>query len=152
MGWNSKMKKNTKKLLLQLDSSNSYKTQEKAMEQLKSERDLNIFILPGEPFSKGTWENCAKILYMKTDNELLPYVEKLMDWLEDMNWPGAWIILERLSLMPKEFIKKAYFEKRKIAYKEIEKVGEDYLNSWYSNLEMIFFTEKIKLYSPKNQK
>ena len=46
MGWNSKMKKNTKKLLLQLDSSNSYKTQEKAMEQLKSERDLNIFILP----------------------------------------------------------------------------------------------------------
>ncbi len=90
-----------------------------------------------------------KFYIKKNDNELLPYIEKLMDWLEDMNWPGAWIILKRLSLMPEELLQNAYIKKRKIAYKEIEKLGEDYLNSWYSNLEMIFSPEKIKFYVPE---
>lgn len=52
---------------------------------------------PGyEGHCKNVWDNCAKILYMKTDAELHPYVFELLKWLEDSNWPGYEIILERL--------------------------------------------------------
>ena len=43
------------------------------------------------------WENCAKVLYKKSDEVLAPYLSALLEWLEDLTWPGAVIILERLK-------------------------------------------------------
>ena len=47
--------------------------------------------------NKNVWENCAKILDDKTDKELLPYLTDILLWIEDINWPGAMIILERMK-------------------------------------------------------
>ena len=37
-----------------------------------------------------------KVYQKKSDEVLNPYLSQLLEWLEDLNWPGAWIILERL--------------------------------------------------------
>ncbi|MBQ9012424.1 MAG: DUF5071 domain-containing protein [Bacilli bacterium] len=37
-------------------------------------------------------ENCVKIISYKNDEELKKYFPLLMEWLKDMNWPGANII------------------------------------------------------------
>lgn len=45
--------------------------------------------------SKSAWESCAKVVAMRTDEELDPYIYLLLKWLQDMNWPGADIIFQR---------------------------------------------------------
>ena len=47
-------------------------------------------------YNKNVWDNCAKIVSVKTDEELKPYMISLFEWLQDMNWPGAEIIYDRL--------------------------------------------------------
>lgn len=62
-------------------------------------KDLSIFMrpyVPGFNKSKRVWENCARILYHKSDEELMPYLEQMFEWLQDLNWPGALIISKRL--------------------------------------------------------
>lgn len=49
-------------------------------------------------YNKNVWENCAIIIAEKSDEELKPYLVDLLDWLQDMNWPGAFHILDRLQL------------------------------------------------------
>ena len=50
--------------------------------------------------SKLVWEPCAKVVALKSDEELLQYIYLLLEWLQDMNWPGAEIIFDRLSQIP----------------------------------------------------
>lgn len=102
MGWYMIMNKDIYELLIQLDANKSKAIQENAIEELKKEKDLNIFLQSLEPLGKTIWENCASILCSKTDDELIPYIKSLLEWLQDMNWPGAWQILERIEKIPKE--------------------------------------------------
>ena len=37
---------------------------------------------------------------LKSDEELKPYLYLLFEWLQDLNWPGAYVIFERLLKMP----------------------------------------------------
>lgn len=55
--------------------------------------------------SKSVWEGCAKVISLRSDNELIPYLNLLFEWLQDMNWPGSWIIFDRLAKIPYEKIK-----------------------------------------------
>ena len=56
------------------------------------------FIQPLTPkHNKNVWENCAKIIAERNDEELKPYLIELLEWLQDMNWPGAFCILNRLQ-------------------------------------------------------
>ncbi len=50
--------------------------------------------------SKCIWEPCARVVALKSDAELKPYLYLLFEWLKDMNWPGAYVIFDRLSRMP----------------------------------------------------
>lgn len=59
---------------------------------------LKIFMQPADKeYGKKVWENCALILKEKSDELLSPYMMELLDWLRDLNWPGACVILERLQ-------------------------------------------------------
>ena len=64
-------------------------------------RDIEIiipFIQPLTPeHNKNVWENCAVIIAEKSDEKLKPHLVKLLEWLQDMNWPGAFCILDRLQ-------------------------------------------------------
>lgn len=52
---------------------------------------------------------------MRSDEELLPYMFMLLEWLQDINWPGALIIYDRLTQMPYSSIEFAYKHTRIIA-------------------------------------
>ena len=81
-----------------LDWNESIKTQQQGVELAKHVISINAFILPCNPgSSKNVWENCARVLVDKPDSALQPYLTQLIEWLEDMNWPGALIIRERLN-------------------------------------------------------
>lgn len=81
-----------------LDWNKDIKTQKKGIELAKNIKCINAFILPMHPeCNKNVWENCAKILADKADEELLPYLTEILLWVEDLNWPGAIIILERMK-------------------------------------------------------
>ena len=86
------------KIMDMIDCNNSIEIQEKGIELAKNIKSINAFILPVHPgCNKNVWENCAKILAGRTDKELVPYLTDILLWIEDMNWPGAMIILERMK-------------------------------------------------------
>ena len=56
------------------------------------------FIQPLTPKHNNiVWENCAVIISEKSDKEITPHLPELLEWLQDMNWPGAFCILNRLK-------------------------------------------------------
>ena len=86
------------KIMDMIDCNNSIEIQEKGIELAKNVKCINVFILPEHlECSKNVWENCAKILANRTDKELQPYLIDILLWIEDMNWPGAIIIDDRLK-------------------------------------------------------
>ncbi len=67
------------------------------IEEGKKIKCLDAFILPRyEGNCKGLWDGCAEILSSKTDEELKPYIRKILKIISDLNWPGSITIFERL--------------------------------------------------------
>lgn len=89
-----------------LSWDNEEEIQAKGIEEDKKIKHLSVLIQPIE--SKSIWENCAKVLANKSDQELESYLIPLFEWLQDMNWPGAEIIYERLKMNPEQKIKASY--------------------------------------------
>ena len=81
-----------------LDWNQSKEEQEKGLKLAKNIKSINVFIQALDPkHNKNVWENCAKVLSERSDEELKPYIIPLLEWLQDMDWPGAFIIFERLK-------------------------------------------------------
>ena len=76
--------------------------EQKGLELAKSAKYLFPFLQPFLPNYKGksVWEPCAKVIAYRSDEELVPYLPLLFKWLQDMNWPGSEIILNRIAKMP----------------------------------------------------
>ena len=56
------------------------------------------FIQPLTPkYNKNVWENCAVIISERSDEEIKPHLPEVLEWLQDMNWPGSFYILDRLK-------------------------------------------------------
>ena len=61
-------------------------------------RSINMFLQPQMgKHNKNVWDNCARILAERSDDELRPHLFYIFRWLQDMNWPGAFCILDRLQ-------------------------------------------------------
>lgn len=73
-------------------------TQATGIREAQNIEYLSILFQPIE--SKSVWENCARVLASKTDDTLAKYQYQMLEWLQDMNWPGAQIIFDRLLEMP----------------------------------------------------
>ncbi len=81
-----------------LDCNNSSGEQVKGIALARGIQCINVFLRPNDNRNnKNVWANCAKILSEKTDDELSCYLPSLMEWLQDLNWPGALCIVERLN-------------------------------------------------------
>lgn len=89
-----------------ISSNNEEKIQIQGIEEAKKIKHLSVLIQPIE--SKSIWENCARVLVSKSDQELKPYLIDLFKWLQDMNWPGAYLIYDRLKRMTIPDIEIAY--------------------------------------------
>lgn len=83
--------------ILDMLSSDDEKIQEKGINIGSEVKNLKCFIMPiyGDPFYSA-WENCAKIVCRRSDNELRYYFNELLIWISDMSTPGASQIFERL--------------------------------------------------------
>ncbi|MBR2343852.1 MAG: DUF5071 domain-containing protein [Clostridia bacterium] len=72
--------------------------QAKGISLARNTETIVPFIQPLTPrHSKNVWENCAVIIAEKSDEILNPYLVQLLEWLQDLNWPGAFCILNRLQ-------------------------------------------------------
>ena len=77
--------------------------EQKGIEEASKLKNLYPFIQPiivPPEKSKSVWEPCAKVIALKADEELIPFLDLLFEWLQDMNWPGAKIIFDRLIKIP----------------------------------------------------
>ena len=79
------------------DWNNSDDDQTRGLKLAEDIKCISAFIQPGSPYGKNVWENCAKALVKRDDKELEPHLIELLEWLQDMNWPGAFCILNRLQ-------------------------------------------------------
>lgn len=99
--------------ILDMLGSDDEKIQEKGISIGSQVKNLKCFIRPiyGDPPS-STWENCAKIVCKRPDEELRYYIDDLLMWISDMNCPGASQIFERLV----RYEDKDFFEWALVAY------------------------------------
>lgn len=103
---------NIEEIMNMLDWHMSPEIQSKGIALAKNIESIIPFIQPiTERYNKNVWENCAIIIASKSDEELTPHLAKLLDWLQDMNWPGALIILERLKLFSGENLIKPFIDR-----------------------------------------
>ena len=118
-------KYNISKIIELLHWSNSEAEQQRGIDCAEKVKELNVFLQPDE--DKGLWNNCARVLVKHTDNELSPYVPELLEWCQDMNWPGAEIIYDRLLKMDNQEYSKALSDSISIAKNEKNFVWLAYL-------------------------
>ncbi len=116
---------NIEKLIDDLDWNKPIEIQEKAIKNLEniSEKDLCKLI---QPKSKNYWENAAKVINKIGYPKIKPIMSELFEWIKDLNWPGAVIIVDTLRNIEigeiNEFIKEALI-KAEIENDEIWKSG-----------------------------
>lgn len=115
-----------------LDWNNSAEQQERGIKLAKNVKCINVFLQPNQrEYGKNVWDNCAKILSERSDAELSPYLVDLMRWLQDMNWLGAFCILERL----RRIVRDPLFQSAYTACLKCADALEDEV--WKSNLQII---------------
>lgn len=114
-----------------LSWDNDEKIQAQGINEAKKIKNISVLIQPIE--SKSVWENCAKVLASKKDEELKIYLIDLFKWLQDMNWPGADIIYNRLKHMPIKQIEMAYRFCLSLAKQTEDMVWERVLVDFYNN-------------------
>lgn len=123
------MKCNIDDIFGYLSWNNAPEVQSMGIEMAKKIKFLSVLIMPIE--DKSVWENCAKVLASKSDDELDRYFIKLFEWIKDMNWPGADIIYRRLSLVSSQKIMWAYKYSVSIAEQTHDDIWNLVLSDFY---------------------
>lgn len=109
--------------------------------------DLSLLILPfvnGE--RKDIWENCARALYEIPDDRLEDYLPSLLEWLQDLNWPGALIILDRLKKFSGARMKKPFIE----SVTSANSLNNEEGLRWLDYLSELLDNEELKAELPKS--
>lgn len=115
-----------------LDWNNSPKKQERGLRMARNVKCINVFLQPLScHYGKNVWENCAKVLSERSNEELSPYLIELLKWLQDMNWPGSFCIIDRL----KEMVDDQLFEYSFAICLKYAKALNDEV--WENNLNML---------------
>lgn len=128
-----------------LNWNNDTLTQEQGISLANRIKDLSVFLQPTDFGSKAVWDNCAKILAKKTDDELEPYLVNLLEWLQDINWPGAFVIMNRLKAFSGEKLKSPFL---KFVDNAIQLNNEEGL-MWLDYLSELLDNEGLKAELPK---
>lgn len=126
------------KIYEMLNWRNSPAVQSEGIRLVREINDLSLLIQP--PADPSVWEHCAKVLCEKSDAELEPYLDGLLEWLQDLNWPGAMTIVERLKTFSGEKLKKplenAIIKSNKMSDNE-GLMWQDYLSELLDNSVLV---------------
>ena len=117
-----------------LSWNSSEKEQLRGIDEAKKIEYLSVLFQPIE--DKSVWENCAKVISSKSDNELKKYMNNMFEWIKDMNWPGAFDIYARIKRMNVDCIMENYIYAIKIALKYQDINWLDYLSGLIENPEV----------------
>lgn len=115
-----------------LDWNNNSEDQLLGIKLARDVKCINAFLQPGFPYGKRVWDNCAKILSERTDEELSPYFVELLEWLQDLNWPGTFIIINRLIRFNGDSLLETY---SKVVYTALRNEEEN--NEWLGHLSKL---------------
>jgi hypothetical protein len=83
-------------LLDNLSWTNPQKIQQEAINKLISLDNIDVLRLL-QPGDKSCWENSAKIIKEIGYPRISIAIPGLLEWIKDLNWPGASIIMEVLE-------------------------------------------------------
>ena len=80
-----------------LSEVNPEEVQQAGLELARQVKTVSIFVQPASGrIGMDVWENCAKVLAERPDQELEPILDRLFGWLRDTTLPGAITIAKRL--------------------------------------------------------
>lgn len=124
-------------IMKKLDWNASEKDKKTGIELAKQVKNIEYFIQPCDTkYNKNVWDCCAIILHNRTDEELEPYIDKLLQWLQDANWPGFNTIFDRISNMDTKILVNRYVYCVEKALKEGDYVWLNYLSGLIKNKEL----------------
>lgn len=127
-------------ILKMLNCNNASDIQNKGIKLAEKFDDISLFIQPMFPnYNKNIWENCAKILSQRSDQELSSYLIQLLEWLQDLNWPGAFIIIERLKQMNGKLLLNPFL----LAIKKASNMPPDE-QEWLDNLSILLENNELQ--------
>ena len=90
-------------ILKNLSWNASFDSQKRAISEIVSMINLNPNTLI-QPLGKECWENAARALSMIGYPRIEEAIPGLFSWLQDLNWPGALIVIKLLKSLDKEAI------------------------------------------------
>ena len=127
-----------------LDWKSTDETRADGLRLAQKIEDLSLLIMPPAPPS--VWDCCAQVLCEKTDEVLEPYLDSLFEWLYDLNWPGALIILNRLLSFSGEKMKEPFMN----CFARANSMNNDEGLKWLDNLSELLDNEALRAVLPKS--
>lgn len=121
-----------------MDWHQSKDIQDYAVKLASEDDNVRFWIQPG--YYKFSWENCARVIVNKNDNEISTYLTEILEWLQDINWPGALAVLFRLKKMNPSILKVPLEETVLKAYSDLDKYG-----AWLENLSEFYEIKELML-------
>lgn len=88
---------NIDEIMSLLDWNRTEYEQETGIQMGMEVQCIKAFFQPAGQHHKNVWHNCARIISMHTDDQLIPYLLDMLLWIQDLNWPGSLIIMQRLK-------------------------------------------------------
>mgnify|MGYP002646580570 CR=1 FL=1 len=122
-------------LLKDLSWNAAIEEQKKAVDLLTDLDDYDMMCLV-HPIDKSCWENASQVLKNKGVKKTYCIVNELFEMIQDINWPGAHLILDLLKSYPKGVFMPAYENAIMKAYS-----SEDDL--WLAGLAYFIYCNKV---------
>ena len=114
-----------------LDEDCDRTIQQKGIKMAENINNITPFLQPEEPqFNKNIWYNWAVIICDRSDKQLETYLDKILEWLQDINWPGAFWISERLENFTWKLLLSHFMKAIKICQDQADE-------AWLDNLSLL---------------
>lgn len=104
------------------------------------ETDHQYLILPADYC--GSWDDCAIVFLILSDDEIEPYLFDMLAWLQDLNWSGAKWILDRLERVSSELLREPLERAAKLASDQNDDKWLGSISILIANPNMVYILEE----------
>ena len=122
--------------ILRLGYENSKDDQLQAIQDIVNDTGFPVQLLIQDRIDKDYWENAAIVLSKLGSPRIDCIIPSLLEWVEDLNWPGALIITGLLYSLPKKELEGPVTD-------ALEQATIQHRKRWYKNLTWLFVERDI---------